>query len=228
MNEQEELDMVSQYRLCAVCLLLVLLASATALHAQVNDRTKARSHSAKKEGGVAWYFAVSGDSRDCGDLIMPKIARAIKNRRATTPVQFYWHLGDLRANYRIDCDIAKRANPAFNCLPEKRNPDEITAAEKRRYLNMAWTDFIQNQARSFARNGVRFFLGVGNHELGTFRLGGGVERTFTRDEFRMTFRRWLAQSPIERQRRADRKRGISSRSGDTYYHFIRGGAEFIY
>ena len=31
---------------------------------------------AEAPGGVvggSWYFAVSGDSRDCGDLIMPKI-----------------------------------------------------------------------------------------------------------------------------------------------------------
>ena len=220
--------MLFKYRLFVVGLLILLLAGATTLHARVNGRTKARAHSAKKQEGNVWYFAVSGDSRDCGDLIMPKIARSIRNRRATTPVQFYWHLGDLRANYRIDCDIAKRANPAFNCLPEKRNPNEITAAEKRRYLKIAWADFIQNQARPFARNGVQFFLGMGNHELGTFRLGGGVEKTFTRDEFRLTFRPWLAQSRIERQRRADRRRGISSRSGDTFYHFVRGGVDFIY
>src|SRR3989442_885760 len=63
---------------------------------------------------VDWYFAVSGDSRDCGDIIMPKIARTIADRH-NTPAQFYWHLGDFRAIYRIDCDIIKRTDPAFQC-----------------------------------------------------------------------------------------------------------------
>src|SRR6185437_15328862 len=28
------------------------------------------------DSDATWYFAVSGDSRDCGDLIMPKIAQS--------------------------------------------------------------------------------------------------------------------------------------------------------
>ena len=54
----------------------------------------------------SWYFAVSGDSRDCGDLIMPKIAHSIAAKRKQLRLKFYWHLGDFRALYRIDCDLA--------------------------------------------------------------------------------------------------------------------------
>src|SRR5262245_13886270 len=61
-----------------------------------------------------WYFAFSGDSRDCGDLIMPKIARDIEDHRATTPVELYWHLGDFRRLYGPDCDIVKRTHPDWD------------------------------------------------------------------------------------------------------------------
>jgi hypothetical protein len=44
---------------------------------------------------------------------MPKIAQAIVDGRQNAPVDFYWHLGHLRAIYRVDCDMAKRANPAL-------------------------------------------------------------------------------------------------------------------
>ena len=66
----------------------------------------------------SWYFAVSGDSRDCGDLIMPKIAKHIADNRQNAPVEFYWHLGDLRALYRRDCDMAMRENSSFQCPPK--------------------------------------------------------------------------------------------------------------
>ena len=47
-----------------------------------------------------WNFAVSGDSRNCGNVVVPSIAAgAAKNNAA-----FYWHLGDLRAIHGIDED----------------------------------------------------------------------------------------------------------------------------
>src|SRR6478609_12148755 len=53
-----------------------------------------------KQNKSDWNFAVSGDSRNCGDVVMPSIAAsATKNKAA-----FYWHLGDLRAIYGIDED----------------------------------------------------------------------------------------------------------------------------
>src|SRR4051794_40616669 len=53
----------------------------------------------------SWYFTVSGDSRDCGNLIMPKIAKSIESMNAKTPAAFYWHLGDLRNLVTADCDM---------------------------------------------------------------------------------------------------------------------------
>ncbi|MBV9761133.1 MAG: metallophosphoesterase [Acidobacteriaceae bacterium] len=86
-----------------------------------------------------WTFAVSGDSRNCGDVVMPAIARgAIDNHAA-----FYWHLGDFRAIYIIDQDFAAEHKPA--------------------YLENAWQDFIDNQIMSFGELPV--YLGLGNHEV---------------------------------------------------------------
>src|ERR1700674_4142543 len=48
-----------------------------------------------------WRFAVSGDSRNCGDVVMPAIAQSVHQRGA----EFYWHLGDLRALYDFDEDM---------------------------------------------------------------------------------------------------------------------------
>jgi hypothetical protein len=40
-----------------------------------------------------WKFAVSGDSRNCGDIVMPAIAAGVLKSGA----EFYWHLGDFRS-----------------------------------------------------------------------------------------------------------------------------------
>jgi hypothetical protein len=164
-----------------------------------------------------WYFAVSGDSRDCGDLIMPKIARAIADNRQQAPVEFYWHLGDFRALYRIDCDMAKRTlGPAFNCLPAERQANEITAQQKAEYQAQAWDDFIRRQVQPFDQTQV--FLGIGNHEV------IGRERK----DFLAKFQKWLAQPEIVNQREADAALGIPSHEGATYYHFVKRGVDFIY
>ncbi len=65
----------------AVAVLSLLLADSTALLAQ---------------SGV-WHFAVSGDSRNCGDVVMPAIAKSAAANQAA----FYWHAGDFRAIYRL-------------------------------------------------------------------------------------------------------------------------------
>lgn len=90
----------------------------------------------------AWHFAVSGDSRNCGDVVMPSIAAGARADHA----EFYWHLGDLRAIYDFDEDF-KTLHP------------NATIAE---YLNSAWLDFERNQIESF--HDMPFFLGIGNHE----------------------------------------------------------------
>src|SRR5437868_9157417 len=61
-----------------------------------------------KSSAQEFKFAVSGDSRNCGDVIMPAIAAGA----AKDGAQFYWHLGDLRAIYDFDQDIVDRRKKA--------------------------------------------------------------------------------------------------------------------
>jgi hypothetical protein len=89
-----------------------------------------------------WHFAVSGDSRNCGDVVMPSIAAGARADQAA----FYWHLGDLRAIYDFDED--------FHALHPKASIAE--------YLSTAWIDFERNQIEPFGSMPV--FLGIGNHE----------------------------------------------------------------
>jgi 3',5'-cyclic AMP phosphodiesterase CpdA len=91
----------------------------------------------------SWHFAVSGDSRNCGDVVMPSIAADARANDAA----FYWHLGDARAIYDFDEDF-RALHPA------------ATIAE---YLGTAWLDFQRNQIEPFGA--MPFFLGIGNHEL---------------------------------------------------------------
>ena len=122
-----------------------------------------------------WYFALSGDSRDCGDLIMPKIARAIADDRAA-PAAFYWHLGDFRRMFGPDCDVVKRARPDWDC--KNRPEEQLGWDEMNRYLDLAWDDFIARQIEPFAPTPV--FLGIGNHELGAGRSRADIRRRFQR------------------------------------------------
>jgi hypothetical protein len=89
-----------------------------------------------------WRFTVAGDSRNCGDVVMPAIATAAQ-RDSTT---FYWHLGDLRAIYDFDADF-RQIHPDTNIL---------------RYEAGAWDDFIRNQLEPFGD--IPVFVGIGNHE----------------------------------------------------------------
>ncbi len=90
-----------------------------------------------------WHFAVSDDSRNCGDVVMPAIAENVRAARAA----FYWHLGDYRAIYDFDQDIKAR-NPTINVIS---------------YKNSAWKDFIDRQLKPFGDLPV--YLALGNHEL---------------------------------------------------------------
>src|SRR6266852_6778322 len=73
----------------AIAVLLGLLPAARPLRAQ------------QTEDGV-WRFLASGDSRNCGDVVMPEIAETARKNQAA----FYWHLGDLRLTNNFDEDIA--------------------------------------------------------------------------------------------------------------------------
>src|SRR5262249_17012606 len=57
------------------CLMLGIMSAGVALSSVPLAVSAGRSLNARQSD--RWYFAVSGDSRDCGDLIMPKIAKAI-------------------------------------------------------------------------------------------------------------------------------------------------------
>jgi hypothetical protein len=68
-----------------------------------------------QEPAKPWRFAVSGDSRNCGDVAMPAIAKSVLQQ----DVQFYWHLGDFRLfgnkklyKDKIDEDMCQEYNGA--------------------------------------------------------------------------------------------------------------------
>ncbi|HYT32239.1 MAG TPA: hypothetical protein VEO37_06570, partial [Thermoanaerobaculia bacterium] len=51
--------------------------------------------------GDTWRFLVGGDSRNCGDVVMPAVAAGARAAGAS----FYWHLGDFRAIFDFDQDL---------------------------------------------------------------------------------------------------------------------------
>src|SRR5689334_24509604 len=114
-----------------------------------------------RESTASWNFAVSGDSRNCGNVIMPSIAAGAKKDGAA----FYWHLGDLRATYGPDED--------YKAEPQNRGH----VVDKTTYQNEEWPDFIQNQVTPF--DPLPFFLGIGNHETAAPK---------TRSEFTQQFK----------------------------------------
>src|SRR3954452_400910 len=145
-----------------------------------------------------WTFAVSGDSRNCGDVVVPSIAAgAMKNNAA-----FYWHLGDLRAIYGIDED--------YQNSPEHRGK----TIQKDEYLKDAWDDFIQHQLGAFGSMPV--FVGIGNHE---------TAQPKTREQFAEKFAQSLDSAPLKKQRLADDPKATAP---TTYFHWIQGGVDFIY
>jgi len=97
----------------------------------------------QESSGYFWRFAVSGDSRNCGDVVMPAIAKIAQEEH----VSFYWHLGDYRAIYDFDQDF------------RQMHPEAGIAS----YEAAAWPDFIEEQLKPFGNLPV--YLGLGNHEL---------------------------------------------------------------
>ena len=98
--------------------------------------------SAQQSFNGTWSFLVSGDSRNCGDVVMPGIAEVAKKNQ----VAFYWHLGDLRLTSNFDEDIQHQ--------PEHMaKPLSITE-----YENIEWPDYIESQIAPFGS--IPFFLGI--------------------------------------------------------------------
>jgi hypothetical protein len=144
-----------------------------------------------------WQFTVSGDSRNCGDVVMPAIAADVLRHHPS----FYWHLGDLRATYTFDEDYTHQPEHAGRIL----SMPEYWADE--------WQDFVDNQISGFGK--LPFFIGIGNHETIPPR---------TREEFILQFAEWLDAPAIRAQRLRDDPRDHRVR---TYYHWRERNVDFI-
>ena len=154
---------------------------------------------AQQRSTGTWRFVVSGDSRNCGDVVMPGIAETAKKNQAA----FFWHLGDLRAIYTYDEDILHQ--------PEhKASPLAISD-----YLNIAWPDFITSQIEPFGA--IPFLVGIGNHE--TF------SPMKTREDFLLQFADWLDTPMLRAQRLRDDPQDHRLK---TYFHWIDRGVAFYY
>jgi hypothetical protein len=144
-----------------------------------------------------WRFAVSGDSRNCGDVVMPAIAASALAQNPS----FYWHLGDFRKMSDFDEDIEHEAE-------HSSSPLTIDDYELR-----AWDDFIQHQLAPFGS--VPVFLAIGNHEL-VF--------PHTREMYVQQFADWLDTPVIREQRLKDDPKDHLLM---TYYHWGQNGVDFI-
>ena len=152
---------------------------------------RSRAIASARATDATWSFAVSGDSRNCGDVVMPGIAAGVKQSGAA----FYWHLGDFRAIYNFDEDMQHQ--PQYIAKP-------LTISQ---YLSVAWDDFIQNQIVPFGDTPV--FLGIGNHDTIPPK---------TREQFLIQFADWLDQPVLQKQRLSD---DPHARKLTTYFHWIQ-------
>ncbi len=145
-----------------------------------------------------WRFAASGDSRNCGDVVMPAIASGVRADNSA----FYWHLGDFRAIYRFDQDY-------WQLHP----PPEPNAANISIYLANAWQDFIDNQLLAFGS--VPVYLTFGNHELVPPK---------NREQLVAQFADWLDAPGIREQRLKDDPHDYTVKG---YYRWIKDGIDFV-
>ena len=146
-----------------------------------------------------WKFAVSGDSRNCGDIVMPAIAASVLKDR----VSFYWHLGDFRAIYDFDEDM----------VPPTSLQLEVPHLTISSYLGRAWPDFIEHQLHPFGT--LELFLGIGNHET-IFPQ--------TREAYLAQFEGYLNSPRLRAQREQDRDTSGGVRS---YFHWVMNSVDFI-
>jgi len=146
-----------------------------------------------------WKFAVSGDSRNCGDIVMPAIAAGVR----VSGAEFYWHLGDFRAIYEFDEDMV--APPQLGLASRPLNISE--------YESRAWPDFIEHQLAPFGNLPV--FLALGNHE---------TIPPATREKVLLQFADWFNAPAIRQQRLKDDPADHALRA---YYHWVQHGVDFI-
>ena len=92
------------------------------------------------EATESWNFVVSGDSRNCGDVVMPAIAEGTHQNKGV----FYWHLGDLRATYDFDEDYRQ------GLIAEKKEPLIANYLGDSEGKNIGeWQDFRKYQVLPF-------------------------------------------------------------------------------
>jgi hypothetical protein len=147
----------------------------------------------------SWRFAVSGDSRNCGDIVMPAIAAGVHKSGAV----FYWHLGDFRAIYRLDEDMSPPPELGLQNKP----------LDTRTYLREAWPDFIAHQIAPFGSLPV--YLLMGNHE---------TVPPMTREAWLVQFADWLETPALRAQRLKD---DPLDHKLHAYYHWIERNIDFI-
>lgn len=152
----------------------------------------------EKPSSEAWSFAVSGDSRNCGDVVVPAIAADATKHN----VAFYWHLGDLR----------KTSAPDEDFIEEKVVEGHPTNLGE--YVRSEWDDFIANQIQPWGE--IPFYLGIGNHEIIPPK---------NRDAFIRKFRTYLDRPDLRAQRLKDDPGATEPR---TYFHWVRDGVDFIF
>jgi hypothetical protein len=158
-----------------------------------------RPTSAQQPAKGPWNFVASGDSRNCGDVVMPGIAETAKKNHAT----FYWHLGDLRRTSGVDEDIAHQ-------------PEHIAKPlSMQEYWNMSWQDFIDSQIKPFGA--IPYFVGIGNHEV--------IAPAKTREGFLLQFADWLDSPALRAQRLLD---SPDDHLLKTYYHWMDRGVAFYF
>lgn len=149
--------------------LLLLCLSASLLPALGTHRIFAQKSS------PTWSFALSGDSRNCGDFVMPAIAAKVKAEHDT----FYWHLGDFRWISHPDQDLI--------AMDHRDNP-----FAQDDYVDRAWDDFLAHQMAAF--DPLPVFLARGNHE---------TVKPMTREGFIAKFSSYLDRPEIAAQRKID-------------------------
>ncbi len=159
----------------------------------------AQRANAQQSAGGTWNFSVSGDSRNCGDVVMPGIAETAKKNHAA----FFWHLGDIRATSKIDEDIVHQ--PEHLARP-------LTMEE---YESTSWQDYIENQIKPFGD--IPYFVGIGNHEV--------IAPAKSREAFLLQFADWLDSPVLRAQRLTDAPDDHMLR---TYYHWIDRGVAFYF
>ena len=178
-------------------ILLMLAFSGVSPAASLAQGSGSTSSSAGKPTTALWKFAVSGDSRNCGDVVMPAIAAGVNQSGAL----FYWHLGDFRKISGVDEDIAHQ--PEHLAKP-------LTMPE---YEEIAWKDFITSQIKPFGN--LRVYLARGNHE---------TTQGKTDTEYLAAFGGWLDLPNLRAQRLRD---DPSDLKPHIYYHWIQNGVDFI-